>query len=272
MRFGFAALIVTAGVLSQAASLGDVLERAAAYAQNYQRDFTSVVAEERYEQKVTRRGGNAEQRVLRSDYMLLRGDPGRAPWLSFRDVFEVDGTPVAGERGRLERWLRDSHASFASRARALALDQARYNIGDVVRTINVPLLPLEFLSPENQDRLRFRLRGRETLIGIETMVVTFEERRKPTLIRTPEGDDVPANGTFWIEPSSGRVLKSELRTGERDRRQIRTSIVVTYEPNERLTMLVPSSMEEAYLAARETITGTARYSNYRRFETDVRIK
>jgi hypothetical protein len=109
-------------------------------------------------------------------------------------------------------------------------------------------------------------------MGTETVVVTFEERRKPTLIRTPDGDDVPANGTFWIEPSSGRVRETDLRTGESGRGQVRTRIVVTYQPNERLNMLVPSSMEETYLAARETITGTARYSNYRRFETDVRIK
>lgn len=272
MRTALAAFIVTAGVLWQAASLEEILERAAVYAQGYQRDFTSVVAEEHYVQTVTRRGGGVERRTLRSDFMLLRGDAGRAPWLSFRDVFEVDGTAVAGERGRLERWLRDSRASFASRARALALDQARYNIGDVVRTINVPLLPLEFLARENQDRFRFRLRGRETVMGTETVVVTFEERRKPTLIRTPDGDDVPANGTFWIEPSSGRVLETDLRTGESGRGQVRTRIVVTYQPNERLNMLVPSSMEETYLAARETITGTARYSNYRRFETDVRIK
>jgi hypothetical protein len=261
-------------------SLNDIARKAGSYAESYHRDFTSVVAEEHYVQRVKRSAGGAgaagvttaEQRTLRSDFMLLRGEPGETAWLSFRDIFEVDGSAVTGERGRLELWLRGSRASFASRARALAFDQARYNIGDVVRTINVPLLPLEFLVPANQDRLRFRMRGRDTLLATEVAVVTFEERRKPTLIRTPDGGDVPANGTFWIEPATGRVLKTELKTGEKDRRQIRTSIVVSYERNDRLDMLVPSVMEETYLTARETITGIARYSNYRRFETEVRIK
>ena len=279
------AVAVTDARAPQAASMEDILRRAGAYAERYHRDFTSVVAEEHYVQRVTRPSGSgggrwplagvgddSDQRTLRSDFMLLRGQPGETAWLSFRDIFEVDGRAVSGERGRLEQWLRGTRASFASRARALAFDQARYNIGDVVRTINVPLLPLEFLVPDNQDRLRFRLRGRDTVLGTDVVIVTFEERRKPTLIRTPDGDDVPANGVFWIEPSSGRVLKTELKTGERDRRQIRTTIVVSYERNERLDMLVPVSMEETYLAARATITGSARYSNYRRFETDVRIK
>lgn len=267
------------------APLDDILRRAGIYVETYHRDFTSVVAEEHYVQKVrhapSASGGrwplagvtdNSEDRTLRSDYMLLRGDSGETAWLSFRDIFEVDGNVVAGERGRLETWLRGSRTSFASRARALALDQARYNVGSLVRTINVPLLPLEFLANANQRRMRFRLRGVETVLGTQAAVVAYEERRRPTLIRTPDGDDVPAEGRFWIDPASGRVLKTELRTGHRDRRQVRTTITVSYERNERLNMLVPVSMEETYFTGSETITGSARYSNYRRFETDARIK
>jgi hypothetical protein len=283
----YASLVCMAGAAAllsaQAVSLNDVLRRAGAYAERYHRDFTSVVAEEHYVQRVTRADDSKRSlpaslpddgasRTLRSDYMLLRGEPGETAWLSFRDIFEVDGTPVSGERGRLERWLRDSRASFSSRARALALDQARYNIGSIVRTINVPLLPLEFLSPGNQKRLRFRLSGRETIGDTPVFVVTFEERDRPTMIRTPEGDDVPATGVLWIEPASGRVLKTELRTGDRDRRQVRTTITVSYQPNERLSMLVPEAMDERYATGPETITGSARYFNYRRFETDVRIR
>jgi hypothetical protein len=269
----------------QRASLEDILRRAGIYAQTYHREFTSVVAEEHYVQRVTRGSGggsgrwplagvtdDSEKRTLRSDYMLLRGEPGETAWLSFRDIFEVDGRVVAGERGRLETWLRGSRAGLASRARALALDQARYNVGSLVRTINVPLLPLEFLVPDTQKRMRFRLRAEETILGTQAAVVSYEERHRPTMIRTPEGDDVPADGRFWIEPASGRVLKTELRTGNRNRRQVRTTITVSYERNERLNMLVPVGMEETYFTGSETITGSARYSNYRRFETDARIK
>jgi hypothetical protein len=75
-------------------------------------------------------------------------------------------------------------------------------------------LALEFLLPRHQDRFRFRLSKVTAAQGTEIAEITFEERRRPTMIRTPEGDDVEARGTFWIDPVTGRVLKSELRTGD----------------------------------------------------------
>ena len=91
------------------------------------------------------------------------------------------------------------------------------------------------------------------------------------MIKTLEGEDVEARGRFWVEPATGRVLRSELRTGEGNSRQIRAVITVTYGSNDRLAMLVPVSMEESYDFKSVHITGRAAYSNFRRFETDARI-
>ncbi len=91
------------------------------------------------------------------------------------------------------------------------------------------------------------------------------------MIRTPDGDDVEARGRFWIEPATGRVLRTELRTGERNRRQVRAVIEVSYAANERLQMLVPVAMRERYEFGSIRIEGEAQYSNFRRFETDARI-
>jgi 3-methyl-2-oxobutanoate hydroxymethyltransferase len=88
--------------------------------------------------------------------------------------------------------------------------------------------------------------------------VGYEERRHPTMIRTPDGDDIEARGTFWIETGTGRVLKTELRTGERNERQVRATITVTYEPNERLRMLVPASMDEMIVLTRAVTRGARR--------------
>ena len=259
---------------AQRPSLRDLLRAAGIYSESYHEAFTTVVAEERY---VQRQLGPADpsveaaQRTLRSDVMLVRGVAGETAWFFFRDVYEVDGRPVSSTRGRLESWFRESRDAFMNKARALALEQARFNLGDIVRTINVPFIALEFLLPRHQERFRFRLAGTTTLEDRQAVEVTFEERRHPTMIRTPDGDDVDARGTFWIEPVSGRVLRTELRTGERNRRQVRAVITVAYEPNERLQMLVPVSMEESYSFDPVRITGTAQYSNFRRFETDARI-
>jgi hypothetical protein len=255
-------------------SLRDLLGSAGTYSERYHDAFTTIVAEERYVQRAAATGDapkGAEERLLRSDVMLVRGAAGESTWFFFRDVFEVDGQPVSGTRGRLESWYQESRDSFMHKARALAIEQARFNLGDVLRTINVPLFALEFLFPRNQDRFRFRMSADALVDGTRVTTVTFQERRRPTMIRTLDGEDVEVRGTFWIEPATGRVLKSELRTGEGNRRRIRAVITVTYAPNERLRMLVPVSMDETYAFKSIHITGTAMYSNFRRFETEARI-
>lgn len=261
----------------------DVLERAGAYVRDYHGRLAAVVAEEHYVQRTTPLraasdtgsppgvGDDRQERRLRAEFMLIRGIAGEDAWFAFRDVFEVDGRTVGSQRGRLETWLSESRESFMSRARALALEQARFNIGDLLRTINVPTLALEFLVPENQRRFRFRRTGTTAIDGLPVTVFAFEERDRPTLIRTPQGNDVVARGTVWIETATGRVRRTELRTGERDREQPRATITVAYAFEPRLEMLVPASMEEHYTTRTGAIDCTATYSNFRRFETGARM-
>lgn len=269
-----AAILAGGSAIAQNPSTADVLKRAAIYVEDYRRSLETIVAEERYVQRSLdpRTPGEAlEERTLRSDFMLLPGTPGEDPWFAFRDIFEVDGEAVSSERGRLEGWLADSRSSLIHRARALALEQARYNIGPVIRTINVPTLALEILTSRNQERFRFRRTGATTVDGVEVIVLSFEERRRPTMIRTPEGKDLPAKGSLWIEPATGRVLRSELRTGERSRDRIEATIRVTYLFVARLDLLLPITMEEEYAGGSTRITCRAAYSNFRRFETDARV-
>jgi len=259
---------------AQRPSLRDLLGSAGTYSERYHDAFTTVVAEERYVQRSAAANdapNGAEERLLRSDVMLVRGVSGESMWFFFRDVFEVDGQPVSGTRGRLESWYQESRDSFMQKARALALEQARFNLGDILRTVNSPLFALEFLLPRNQDRFKFRMAADAVVDGTRAVTITYQERRRPTMINTLEGEDVEARGTFWIEPATGRVLKSELRTGEGKHRMIRAVITVTYAPNDRLLLLVPVSMEETYTYKSIHITGTATYSNFRRFETEARI-
>ena len=269
-----AAILAGDPAIAQNSSTSDVLERAATYVENYRRRLETIVAEEHYVQRSLdpdEPGEALAARTLRSDFMLLPGTPGESPWFAFRDIFEVDGEAVGSERGRLERWLADSRSSLMQRARALALEQARYNVGPVMRTINVPTLALEILTSRNQERFRFRRAETTTVNGVEVIVLSFEERRRPTMIRTPEGKDLPAKGRLWIEPSTGRVLRSELRTGDRSRDRIEAVIRVTYLFIPRLDLLLPVSMDEEYAGSNTRITCRADYSNFRRFETDARV-
>jgi hypothetical protein len=251
------------------------------YVESYYSQLSSMVAEERYVQTTgpdlsatSALGGRAtveRQRTLKSDFAIVRlaGDDS---WIGVRDVLEVDGEPIPGERGRLQALLSDSRTSLAARVRRLADEQAKYNVGELYRTINFPTLPLEFLLADRQPRFRFRRARTSTFNGIPVWTIAFEERQRPTLIRTPQGRDVVSAGVFWIDPQTGAVLRTELRAGENVSARLRSIILVSYARHDRFDMLLPDDMNELYVSGRNRIEGHATYSNFRRFETETRIR
>jgi hypothetical protein len=222
-------------------NLKDVLGRAAAYAVDYHQRFTALVAEERYVQRVgaerptTRESPSPvpvrEERLLKSDYILLHDFAGANSWVGVREVLEVDGEPVTTDRERLRALLEDTSQPLTARVRALADLQAKYNLGDLYRTINIPTLPLEFLLPDRQPRFRFKHTGSPSIRDRTVWIVSFEERDRPTIIRTPDGHDIPSTGSFWIDPTTGAVLRSDLRTGQLPGRPLQTIILVSYTHN-----------------------------------------
>jgi hypothetical protein len=249
--------------------LRTVMARAGAYVATYQRDFSLLLADERYIQEA----GNAaatERRVLGAEFALVRvDDGGRTLWLAFRDVVEVDGRAVRDREERLQRLFLAAPANALAQARAIAFESARYNIGDVVRTVNVPTLALEFLDAAAQKRSRFGKTAEETVEGVRAWVVAFEERARPAIIRTPGGQDVRTRGLAWVDPETGRILKTRL--DPQLQRGSAARITTAYAPDERLGLWVPVTMEEAYETPSGPLAGKATYTNFRRFETAVKL-
>jgi hypothetical protein len=126
---------------------------------------------------------------------------GQAEWLMFRDVYEVDGRSVHDRQDRLEALFLKPTAELARHARRIADESARYNLGDVTRTLNTPTLPLAFLRLENQNRSTFQLGGRRTIDDVETQELRFQEVGMPRLILT--SDNAAAAGSAWVAPASG---------------------------------------------------------------------
>jgi hypothetical protein len=266
--------------------LKTVLVRAGEYVQQYQKDFSLLVAEERYLQEVTRQnegpagdsrwslagvGSTTEGRRLRSEFALVRVQGvGGWTWMAFRDVVEVDGRAVPDRGERLERLFRDAPAGAFDRAMAIAHESARFNIGDLVRTVNVPTLALDFLYSGAQSHMSFRKRGEEMVGSVRAWEVAFEEKGRPTIIRSPGGHDVVSKGIAWIEPETGRIVRTQL--DPQGQKGMKTRITVTFAPAERLGLWVPIDMKELYELEGRQITGEASYTNYRRFETDAKLK
>jgi hypothetical protein len=286
------ATVTAEPVAAQEPALKSVMQRAGAYVTEFRRQLSSIVAEESYVQEVRPLNvrpaptGATRRRELRSDFLLVR-PAGADRYVEFRDVFEVDGKPVRDRQERLTALFLDGSRSSASpRIQRIIDESARYNLGTIERNVNTPTLPLLFIGPDNQPRFRFkRVADRAPAIthtpreatanftiATEVWVVEYEEVQRKTLIRTAAGRDIPARGRFWIEPSTGRVLMSELTA---DSSAVRATIDVSYQSEPLLGFLVPIEMRERYEGRRDStlIEGNASYGNFRQFQvrTEERI-
>ena len=258
------AVVMAAAVVQPAApSLKDVLARAAEYVASYHQSMAALVAEERYVQTLTAKAeASPTQRTLLSDFAIVAGERYQ-PWMAFRDVLEVDGRAVRARDGRIERLF--SRGADIDLALAINRESARYNLGTIVRTINTPTVALDFLLRDQQPRFKFRRRDRPAAAG-GPWEISFEERDRPTIIKTPLGRDVVSRGSFAIDPADGHVLRSTLTLMD-----TRATIVVDYAMEPRLGLRVPVKMTESYRMPDETLDAVASYSNYRRFETGARV-
>jgi hypothetical protein len=257
-------------------ALDAVLIRVAEYADFYGRELSAVVAEEVYEQKVTRAAnvisvGAAQQpssRRLVSDYLLVKA-PGLDGWLPFRDVFEVDGVQVRDRDDRLKKLFLEAPPQKAvENGNQIFAESARYNLGGVRRNINVPTLPLVFVNRTVMPRFEFSKRGEPTEGGVRAWEIDYREVSRPTFIKTPSGGNVESSGTLWVEPVSGRILRSVLKAAG-------ATITVTYQPRKEVPGLwLPVTMQESYVYNTTRIQATATYSKFRRFQvfTEEHIK
>jgi len=250
-----------------------LIQRVSTYVETFQKQFGSMVAEERYQQSV-RPGPMAivrgraisearEETVLVSDFLLVQ--PPGEDWMAFRDVFERDGKKVRDREERLAKlFLGGSGRSALDQAKSIMEESARYNIGNVSRNFNVPTLVLTLLTPTHRSRLRFE-QGKKEDAGT---VVEFKETSQPTYIRTTGGRDLPVYGRLWVDPADGSIRKTELHAVDPT---VEGHITVTFAPDEAAGMVVPVKMEERYRRGRDTteVRGVATYSKFRRFQVST---
>ena len=264
---------LTVPAADESPTLKVVLGRAGDYVVRFERELATLVAEEHYVQEVT--GSAAERRELRSDLLFISQLRAHR-YVQFRDVFEVDGRPL---RGRDQRLVQLASNPAGASMEQIVTESARYNIGNIERTINVPLLPLMFLLPDNQWRFRFSVpKGTRQppvalkdlppspyfTVSTEVWVVEYKEVERPTVIRfVDRRGNIPVHGRFWIEPASGRVLMSELIAEDK---VVHAVIAVSFQSEPVLDLLVPIEMRETYWRGDEPtrITGTASYSGFHR--------
>jgi hypothetical protein len=258
-----AALMAAPGSAQDEAALDRLVERASDYTVDFVTRFSNVVAEEEYVQS-----WRNLRRVLVSDFLFVQDLSG--DYLAFRDVFRVNGNAVRDRDARIAALFLKPTSDSASRADQINTEGARHTIGGV---FNNPLLGLAFLQPRFKARFRFVLgrteRGRKTAEGTtsDVWIVNYREQDRPTILRSPEGGDLPATGSYWIEADTGRILRSELQLPN-------DTIVSFFEFDERFGIAVPVRMTDRYRYQNNVVNGTATYTRFRRFDvvTDDRVK
>ena len=186
-----------------------VVQKMAGYVAAYGPQTSVIVGVEKYTQQVTIEERHVRPRSLVAEFAIVKA-AGRVGWSGYRDVVEVDGKPVADRRDRLLSLL-TGPAGREAELRRIADESARYNVGPVIRNFNVPTTALFFFHPQLVDRFTFRRAGSKKIDGVETLAIDFKETRRPTLVMRSDGSDVPCEGTVWVVPADGTIVRTRLR-------------------------------------------------------------
>ena len=271
---------------AQTVTLEPLLARVATYADNFFEKFPNIVADERYQQEATAgttsmnnmgRGSvsagsvpRSQKVTLQSEFLLVRV-PNGIP-IAFRDVYAVNGATIRDREDRLQKLLNSGSRTALEQAQQITKESARYNIGNMTRTINSPLIALAFLLPDTQQRFVYTLGKSDPSVGASAWIIEFRERQRPTLIRGYGDSDMPANGRAWVDAETGAILRTEFTL---DDAAVTAKLTSSFKRDDRLGLNVPEEMDEEYkLSGGSRVTGKATYSRFRQFEvrTDEEMK
>jgi hypothetical protein len=260
-----------------------IADRAATYVADYQRQLTAIVADEQYVQNIGNRippdPDAPRSRSTTGEVFFIFTAPSRG-WMAIRDVQTVDGT-AAPERTNVREILRTLPATQVGEQ--MASYNARYNIGRITRNFNEPTLALLSLDEAHRSRFRFDTKKRDDVGGHALIWLAFQEKERPTLIRSVQGRPVFMKGELLVEIANGRIWQSRL-TASVD--GINVELATEYTFDERLGLMLPIVFREFYEKGKpaaqarteppgllyEQITCEAKYSNFRRFEVFSRIR
>ena len=249
-----------------------LVQQTSLYVDNYNKQLGGLVGEERYVQTATWQDPSAKgrvipetrERVIMSDF---RTTPIGDEWFGIRRVRQVDGIDIdPGFWGLLgEPFDRSTLRGRAQLRLALAYENARFNFGDF-NLANVPTFVLDFFRATDIGNYRFEKSAEEDVDGIHAWKVSGS-------LRNPVQGAPPISALFWIEPGSGRVLRSQIEVNRPQRTAIPSlHMEVRFRFDGALGMLLPATMDETYEGSvfdEWNIHAHAEYSNFRSFYSDV---
>jgi len=260
------ALLAAATAHAGQAPTPDLREVVYAYIDRFVEAYGNIAAEEQIRQEAD---GPRATRTIRSDFVVVRV-PGPQLYV-FRDAFEVDGQRVRDrENERLPKLFDEPATAALTHAQEWSNATARHYIREI-GTVNNPLLVISLLQRQNRHRFLLSVAGKEGSLGPTVRKIGFKEVVVPTVLRWGGNIDMPAEGRLWVEELTGRIVKTELKLGERDIRSPSTVawrpptvVTVTFGKDEALGIDVALEMRDKYPMDRDEVMGVTTYSRFRK--------
>jgi hypothetical protein len=249
----------------------ELLDRAGARVHAYLTELPRLVATESMAQHVVQSRSPApdggERRWIAEIAWVRLNDEHEA--IAVRDVLEVDGHPVSQGRARLVELLHGARRGTWSEARELLAEGARHNLVPGSRNFNLPTVALFFLHPERRSRFAWTARfPRDTpASSAGPFEVEFRERSRPTVIHGANGEQIYGRGRIWVA-GDGVVMRTELQL---EIGPVKYTLATEFKRDDAISMVVPYQLTERYDAPDGAVVSTARYSNYRRFQSSARL-
>lgn len=257
---------VRAPLIAQQPALADVLAKAAERVVAFSDPTRVLTCEERYKQILERvrelvgfdagagspSGSRSEvsavgmnTRVWIAELVIVATPGNQAdglPWREFRDVVSVDGKMVRDGQSRLANLASLPADVGGFKALEASQEASNFMFGRLQRAADIPRAALLFLHPANQSRFEFKKGGQRTIDGVKTWEVKFKEKSAPTIIRASGDKDAPSIGSFWIDPTTGDVLESYLKSA--DFKEVYDELTVTYAKDPETGLRLPATLVE----------------------------
>jgi hypothetical protein len=257
-------------------SLELLLGRGGWYVFDFIEKFSNVVSEETYIQDSSvpmqsamllgRPGSGARNRALKSDFLLVSVSRAQ-DWVPFRDVFEVDGQLIRDRDSRLAKLFLKPSENSLEQANRIQNESSRYNLGNMRRTINNPVLGIVMLQSDFQQRFHYSLGKMDPKVGPGVWIIEYKEEARPSFIRGRSDLDLFAHGRLWIEADTGRLMKTEVLL---DQPTLRARITTSFRFDNRFGIAVPYEMQEEYkFDSGIKVTAVATYDRFRRFDVST---
>jgi hypothetical protein len=257
-------------------SLELLLGRGGWYVIDFLEKFSNVVSQETYIQDSSvpmqsamllgRPGSGTRNRVLKSDFLLVSVSSAQ-DWVPFRDVFEVDGQLIRDRDSRLAKLFLKPSENSIEQANRIQNESARYNLGNMRRTINNPVLGIVMLQSDFQQRFHYSLGKMDPKVGPGVWIIDYKEEARPSFIRGRSDLDLFAHGRLWIQAENGRLMKTEVLL---DQPTLRARITTSFRFDSRFGIAVPYEMQEEYKFDNGIkVTAVATYDRFRRFDVST---